>query len=198
MLYSPQIATNWHAMNTSTAFVRALLAYSVHEHQIGATTHVNLVLGARSCTLEDNGRGIGLDRDGYVVGLVEQLAARGGEVALHGLGLAIIAVSSQLLAIESRRAGRVSTQTYSWGVATGPVRSQPTNDASGTRVTFTLPSEAPAIDEGDVLAQVEVWRAAHPNLRIDVQLSSGNYVLTSGLGRNPPARFCYLWPGPVR
>lgn len=158
-------------MNTSTAFVRALLAYSVHEHQVGSTTHVTVLLNSHSCTLEDNGRGMGLDRDGYVVGLIEQLAARGGEVALHGLGLAIIAVSSQLLTIESRRAGRVSMQTYSWGVASGPVQSQPAGDETGTRVTFTLPNEAPAIDQEDVLAQVEVWRATHPNLRIDVQVS---------------------------
>jgi DNA gyrase/topoisomerase IV subunit B len=157
-------------MNTSTAFVRALLAYSVHEHQVGSTTRISLVLDARSCTLEDDGRGMGLDRDGYVVGLVEQLAARSGEVALHGLGLAIIAVSSPTLTIEARRAGRVSTQTYSWGVASGPVRSEPADGATGTRVTFTLPNEAPVIDEEDVLAQVDVWRAAHPNLRIDVHL----------------------------
>lgn len=74
-------------MNTSTAFVRALLAYSVYEHQVGSATRVNLVLKARACRLEDDGRGMGLDRDGYVVGLLEQLAARSGEMALHGLGL---------------------------------------------------------------------------------------------------------------
>lgn len=124
-------------MNTSTAFVRALLAYSVHEHQVGSTTHVDLVVDARSCVL------------------------------------ALIALSSPLLTIEARRAARMSTQAYSWGIASGPVRSQATDGATGTRVTFTLPSEAPAIDEVDVLAQVDVWRAAHPNLRIDVRVVQG-------------------------
>jgi DNA gyrase/topoisomerase IV subunit B len=103
-------------------------------------------------------------------GMSEQLAARSSEVVLHGLGLAIIAVSSPLVTIEARRRGRVSTQTYSWGIANGPVLSQPADGAAGTRVTFTLPSEAPEIDEDAVLAQVDVWRTAHPKLRIDVQV----------------------------
>ena len=157
-------------MNTSTAFVRALVAYSVHEHQLGSAKRINLFLKSRSCTLEDDGRGIGLDREGYVASLLEQLAARRGEVALRGIGLPIIALSSPLLTIEARRSGRVSSQTYSWGIANGPVRSEPLDGPAETRVTFTLPSDAPQIDERDVLAQVEVWRTAHPNLSIDVHV----------------------------
>lgn len=35
---------------------------------------------------------------------------------------------------------------------------------------FTLPNEAPEIDYYEVLAQVEIWRTAHPGLEIDVLL----------------------------
>ena len=156
-------------MNTSTVLVRALLACSVHEHHAGAATRIDVALGPRSCTLEDDGRGMGLDRDGYVVGLVEQLAARRSEVALHGIGLAIIAMSTPKMHIESRRNGHLSIQTFAWGVAQGPVRSEPVEGANGTRVMLTLPDEAPEIDRDEVLVQVEFWRSAHPGLRIDVR-----------------------------
>ena len=156
--------------NPSSVLVRALIAYSVHEHQEGSATRVVVTLAPRSCTVEDDGRGMGLDREGYVTGLLEQLTARQGEVALHGIGLAILAMSSPLLTIESRRAGQRFTQTYSWGQADGPVRSDPTGDATGTRVAFRLSSEAPGIDEAEVLEQVQIWRAAHPNLRLEVSI----------------------------
>jgi DNA gyrase/topoisomerase IV subunit B len=156
--------------NPSSVLVRALIAYSVHEHQVGSATRVVVTLSPHSCTVEDDGRGMGLDREGYVVGLLEQLTARQGEVALHGIGLAILAMSSPLLTIESQRASRRFTQTYSWGQADGPVRSDPAGDATGTCVTFKLSSDAPRIDEAEVLEQVQVWRAAHPNLRLEVRI----------------------------
>jgi len=113
---------------------------------------------------------MGLDRDGYVVGLLEQLSARRGEVALPGIGLALIALTSPRLTIEVRRGGRLCTQAFSWGVANGPVRSEPTDCLTGTRVSFTLPNDAPAIARQKVLSQIEVWRAAHPNLRVEVDV----------------------------
>ena len=152
--------------NTSSVLVRALIAYSVHEHQEGVATRVVVTLAPHSCTVEDDGRGMGLDRDGYVSGLLEQLAARQGEVALHGIGLEIVAMSAPLLTIESRRAGRRFTQTYSWGQADGPVLSEPADEATGTRVAFSLSNEASEIEEAEVLEQVQVWRTAHPNLRL--------------------------------
>lgn len=53
-------------MNTSTVLVRALLAYSVNEHQAGTATQLCVTLQSRSCTVQNNGRGMGLDRDGPV------------------------------------------------------------------------------------------------------------------------------------
>lgn len=155
-------------MSNASVLVRALLAYSVHEHQAGSATRLRIRLTSHSCTVEDDGRGIGLDRDGYVRGLVEQLAARRGEVALHGIGLAIVAMASPRLTIESRRAGRRYSQRYSWGVAEDSVSSEPTGEASGTRLTLMLPLDAPPMESDKVLAQVQIWRTAHPNLQIDV------------------------------
>lgn len=166
------------AVGTSSLLVRALLAYSIHEHEVGAAKRVQLRLQRRSFSVEDDGRGIGLDRDGYVIGLLGQLTGRGGEVALHGIGLAIVAMSSPMLRIESRRDGLLSTQSYSWGVAQGPVQSQPAGCERGTRVTVTLPSDAPEIECGEVLAQVEAWRATHPDLGIEVVIDEEQPVLT--------------------
>ena len=154
--------------DATTVAVRALLAYFVHEHQDGTATRIKVTLQRSSCTIEDNGRGMGLDRDGYVVGLLEQLAARRSEVALHGIGLAIISMASPEMVFESWRKGLHSTQAFAWGVAQGPVRSEPMEGRTGTRVMLRLPDGAPVIDAEQVLRQVEVWRAAHPGLQIDV------------------------------
>jgi len=108
---------NSRVVGASSLLVRAVLAYSIHEHEAGAAKRVRLKLQRRAFTVEDDGRGIGLDRDGYVAGLLEQLTGRSGEVVLHGIGLAIVAMSSPMLSIESCRGGLLSRQTYSWGIA---------------------------------------------------------------------------------
>ena len=157
-------------INRSSLLVRTLLAYSVYEHgnEGGTASAVELRLGPRSCMLVDNGRGIGLHRDGYVTRLVGQLALCQAEVALHGLGLAVIAMSSPLMTIEARRDGRLRRQDFSWGVALAQVSDDPGEGASGTRISFTLPESAPEIDVEEVTEQVDHWRKAHPGLRIDV------------------------------
>lgn len=161
-----------HAMhhNASSTLVLALLAYSVYEHgyEGGTATRIQLQLTPRGCVLEDDGRGIGLHREGYVVGLVEQLGARRDKVAIHGLGLALVAMSSPKLVIESRRDGRRRVQHFAWGAAQGGVQGEPWQGASGTRIELELAEDAPDITLADVLPQVELWRAGHPGLRIDV------------------------------
>jgi DNA gyrase/topoisomerase IV subunit B len=161
------------APNPSVVLVRALLAYSIYEHKYegGTATRVELKLQPRSCTIEDDGRGIGLHRDGYVTGLVEQLAARRSEVALHGLGLAIIAMSSPSLTVQSRRDGRSFVQRFAWGVAQGQLEAEPWEGPTGTLVTFNISDGAPVIDFAEVIAQAELWRTAHPGLHIEVSCS---------------------------
>lgn len=161
-------------INPSSLLVRALVAYSVYEHgnEGGTATRIQLELAARSCTLQDDGRGMGLHRAGYAESLLGQLTIGQGNVALHGLGLAVISMSSPLLTIESRRNGTVFRQEFSWGVARSNVRSEPWEGPTGTRMTLEIAQDAPAIDIEQVLAQVDRWRAAHPGLRIDVSRGS--------------------------
>jgi DNA gyrase/topoisomerase IV subunit B len=154
----------------SSVLVRALLAYSVYEHKYegGTATAVRLTVRPRTCTVEDNGRGIGLHREGYVTGLVEQLTVRRTEVALHGLGLALVAMSSPSMTIQSRRDGRKYSQHFEWGVAHGGVEVEPWDGSTGTHVMFTVADSAPAIDLSEVIAQAEFWCSAHPGLQIEV------------------------------
>ena len=157
-------------IDPSSLLVRALVAYAVYEHgnEGGTATAIKVQLQPRLCILEDNGRGMGLHRAGYAESLLEQLAVRHGNVALHGLGLAVISMSSPSLAIESRRNGLLFKQQFVWGVARGPVQSEPWEGPTGTRITLQIADDAPEIDFGQIVAQVEFWRAAHPGLRIDV------------------------------
>jgi len=155
---------------SSAVLIRALIAYSVYEHRYegGTATCVSVKLGARSCTIEDDGRGIGLHREGYVTGLVEQLAVRQAKVALHGLGLAVAAMSSPSMVVWSRRDGYQFTQKFVWGVAQGDVEREPWSGSTGTRIMFALADGAPDIDVEAVTDQVALWRTAHPGLTIEV------------------------------
>ena len=162
--------------NPSTVLVLALIAYSVYEHKYegGTATHVNVRLTSHSCTLEDDGRGIGLHREGYVVGLVEQLTSRQRHVAIHGLGLALAAMSSPVMAIESRREGYRFLQNFAWGVAKGGVEREAWNGPSGTCIRIALAHDAPAIDAADIVSQVEQWRVGHPGLNIKITTEDEN------------------------
>jgi len=53
---------NGRGVNRSGLLVRALLAYSVHEHEAGAAKRVQLKLRRRWFTVQDDGRGIGMDQ----------------------------------------------------------------------------------------------------------------------------------------
>ena len=157
-------------VDPSSLLVRALVAYSVYEHgnEGGTATRIKLELQPRLCVLEDNGRGMGLHRAGYAESLLEQLATRQGKVALHGLGLAIISMSSPSLTIESRRNGTVFKQEFAWGSARGAVQSEPWAGPTGTRITLQIAEDAPPIDFAQVLAQVDFWRSFHPGLHFEV------------------------------
>lgn len=150
----------------------ALIAYAIHEHQAGDAKRIRVELSPRGCTLEDDGRGMGLDRAGYVSSLVEQLTERQTLTALHGIGIAIVAMSSPWLMVESHRNNSLHKQVFSWGRALGPVESGPGSREFGTRVTLMLPQEATPIDPGPVFEQVEHWRASFPELLIDVTVRS--------------------------
>jgi DNA gyrase/topoisomerase IV subunit B len=149
-----------------TLFARALLAYSVNEHQEGFARRIDAWVQPGLFTLQDDGRGMGLHRDGYVESLMGLVVARSGVVQLHGIGLSLIAASTPRLAIESRRDGRLWRQSFSWGVADGPPASEPGGRDTGTRVTLATAPGAPDVDPAALAVQIDLWRASHPGLAI--------------------------------
>ena len=148
--------------------VLALLAYSVHEHQGGHARRAEVWLRPDSFTLQDDGRGIGLHKAGYVEALMGILVGGPGAVQLHGVGLALVAASTPRLDVESRRGGSLWQQSFAWGVANGPPVQQPASDDTGTRITFVGASASTEIEAAALDAQIAVWRARHPGLEIVV------------------------------
>jgi len=152
-----------------TLFARALLAYSVHEHQEGHARRIDVWMQPGTFTVQDDGRGMGLDREGYVERLLGSVVARSSVVQLHGVGLSLIAASSPRLEIQSWRGGCRWWQTFSWGVADGSVQKEPVSAASGTRITLTTAPGSADADPAALLAQIELWRASHPALTITLR-----------------------------
>ena len=150
-------------------FACALLAYAVHEHQEGHARHIDVWLRPESFTIQDNGRGMGLEREGYVEGLMGLLTGRIAVVHLHGVGLSLIATSTPRLEVESRRAGNRWHQSFSWGAADGPPLWEPSGPETGTRITFSGSVSSPEAELAEVGAQAERWLAQNPQLTITVQ-----------------------------
>ena len=153
-------------MTPFTLFACALVAYSVHEHQEGHASRIDIWVRPQAFTLQDDGRGMGLDRDGYVEGLMGLLVGRPGAVQLHGVGLSLIAASTPRLAIESCRGGAWWGQTFAWGIADGPAQRRAAGPVKGTRIVMSAAPGAPAVDSADLSAQVDLWRARNPALTI--------------------------------
>jgi len=153
-------------MTPSTLLARALLAYSVHEHQQGHARRIDVWLRPESFTVQDDGRGMGLDREGYVEGLIGLLVGRPGAVQLHGVGLSLIAASTPRLSIESRRGGSLWKQSFTWGIADGPPLREPAGPETGTRITFDAQARPSEIDLAELLVQVDLWRQWNPGLTI--------------------------------
>lgn len=149
-----------------TLLARALLAYSVHEHQEGHARRIDVWVRPRSLTVQDDGRGIGLDREGYVESLMGLLVGCAHVVQLHGVGLSLVATSTPRLDIESRRGGNLWKQSFAWGIADGPPLSEPSGSETGTRITFATQANVSEFDLASLLAQVDLWRQQNPELTI--------------------------------
>ena len=156
-------------MTTSTTLlVRALLAYSVHEHQEGHARRIDVTLDPGSITVQDDGRGMALHREGYVAGLMATLVRPLGPVQLHGIGLSLVAASTPRLDVESRRGGSVWTQSFTWGIADGEPTRRPCGPETGTRVTIVGEHASSSVDADELLVQVDLWRERHPTLTVHV------------------------------
>lgn len=155
-------------MLSTTLLAKALLAYSVHEHQEGYVSEIDVKLGPESFTVQDNGRGMGLDRGGYVENLMGSVVASVGALQLHGIGLSLIAASSPLFVVESTRKGGCWEQAFTYGVAVHPPRQVSRSIEAGTRTSFKFEVGAPEIDLPDFMRQVEFWRQRNIALVINV------------------------------
>lgn len=162
-------------MPNATLLVKALIAYAVHEHQEGHASRIDVWLGERGCTVQDNGRGMGLDRGEYVEALMGSLSAhRADPVQLHGIGLSLIAMSTPLLRIESRRNGELWTQEFRWGVAESEPCRAGGDSGSGTRITVEFGAGMAGPDRQDVVEKVESWRRLRAGLEIVVHDLGGD------------------------
>ena len=147
---------------------RALMAYSIHEHQLGHVRGIDVWLRAESVTVQDDGRGMGLDREGYVAGLMSLLVGGTGVVELHGVGLSLIAASTPRLEIESRRSASLWRQSFAWGIANGPPIQEPAGSERGTRITFFGPVISMEVEVEELEAQIIRWRERNPELAISL------------------------------
>lgn len=156
-------------MNTSALLVCALAAYSVHEHQEGFVREIAITLNDHGFALEDDGRGIGLHRAGYVENLMGTLVGGPGPVQLHGVGLALVSASLAHLTVRSRRGGRLWTQTFVRGRPEGSPTAEPVEGSkTGTLMVARLAPGMPSFTARDLEQQLAVWRSRNPGLVIRV------------------------------
>jgi DNA gyrase subunit B len=134
---------------------------SIDEAMAGHAKTVSVAINADgSVTVEDDGRGIPtgrhaqlselLDRDVSTLEGVMTVLKFGGKFekkayqasgGLHGVGVTVVNFLSQWCEVEVHREGKVSTQSYEFGVPTGPVREAGTTTRRGTKTTFKPDSQ---------------------------------------------------------
>ena len=113
-----------------------------------------------SVTVEDDGRGIPVERHAQLTELMQKEMSTlegvmtvlkfGGKFeknayktsgGLHGVGVTVVNFLSQWCEVEVSRDGKVWTQSYERGVATGPVREAGVTTKRGTKTTFKPDSQ---------------------------------------------------------
>ena len=129
---------------------------SIDEAMAGFATQVKVTIhNDGSVTVEDNGRGIPVDRHAQLsealgrdistlegVMTVLKFGAKFNKGAyqtsggLHGVGVTVVNFLSQWCEVEVRRDGHVYQQEYERGIPQGPVRRVGTTSRTGTRTTF--------------------------------------------------------------
>lgn len=134
---------------------------SIDEAMAGFAKTVSVSINADgSVTVEDDGRGIPVERHadlsekmGRDISTLEGVMTVlkfGGKFekkayqtsgGLHGVGVTVVNFLSQWCEVEVHRDGKVSTQSYERGVATGPVREAGVSDKRGTKTTFKPDSQ---------------------------------------------------------
>jgi DNA gyrase subunit B len=134
---------------------------SIDEAMAGFAKTVSVAINADgSVTVEDDGRGIPVDRHAQLSELMQREMSTlegvmtvlkfGGKFekkayqtsgGLHGVGVTVVNFLSQWCEVEVSRDGKAWTQSYERGVATGPVREAGLTNKRGTKTTFKPDSQ---------------------------------------------------------
>jgi DNA gyrase subunit B len=122
---------------------------SVDEALAGFCRHINITIHADdSITVEDDGRGIPVDRHEKgksALEVVMTVLHAGGKFdgssykisgGLHGVGASVVNALSSSCVVEVKRAGRIYKQTYAQGKPLGEIEELGNSDRTGTKVTF--------------------------------------------------------------
>lgn len=129
---------------------------SIDEAMAGHAKSVSVTINSDgSVTVEDDGRGIPTDRHAQLSEMMQREMSTlegvmtvlkfGGKFekkayqtsgGLHGVGVTVVNFLSQWCEVEVCRNGKIYTQSYERGVATGPVREAGTTTKRGTKTTF--------------------------------------------------------------
>ncbi|MEQ1825541.1 MAG: DNA gyrase subunit B [Pirellula sp.] len=129
---------------------------SIDEAMAGFAKAVSVTINADgSVTVEDDGRGIPVDRHAQLSELMQKEMSTlegvmtvlkfGGKFekkayqtsgGLHGVGVTVVNFLSQWCEVEVSRDGKAWTQSYERGVATGPIREAGMTTKRGTKTTF--------------------------------------------------------------
>ncbi len=129
---------------------------SVDEHMIGVGDTICITINKNgSMTVEDNGRGMPVDRHPvYKRPAMEIIVTKlhaGGKFdgkayavsgGLHGVGISVVAALSSLMTVEVRKDGQIYSQSYGIGKPLGDMKilGKYSNGPNGTKVTF-MPDE---------------------------------------------------------
>lgn len=122
---------------------------SVDEALAGYCTHITVVVHPdESISVEDNGRGIPVDRHEKgksALEIVMTVLHAGGKFdggsykvsgGLHGVGVSVVNALSSKLVVDVKRQGKIYRQTYARGAAIGDVQEIGESTTTGTKVTF--------------------------------------------------------------
>jgi DNA gyrase subunit B len=129
---------------------------SIDEAMAGHAKYVSVAINTDgSVTVEDDGRGIPVDRHAQLSELMQKEMSTlegvmtvlkfGGKFekkayqtsgGLHGVGVTVVNFLSQWCDVEVSRDGKAWTQSYERGVATGPIREAGATTKRGTKTTF--------------------------------------------------------------